>query len=177
MAVSEILDEIENLVVEGKHIVFTNKSIIEEPDLVRLVDDLRNELPLELQRAEQIMRDKETILAGARKESEDIINRAKDYATHLTEESEIVKQSQEKAEFIMEQVRAQEQTIMTQTMQSAQQLKQDSSQYADDVFAHLINTVSSALQVLQQAKVELNNMEATALQPADMVPAPVSAGN
>ena len=44
MSVNDILDEIENLVVDGKHIVFTNKSIIEEPDLVRLVDDLRNEL-------------------------------------------------------------------------------------------------------------------------------------
>ena len=48
MSVNDILDEIENLVVDGKHIVFTNKSIIEEPDLVRLVDDLRNELPLAL---------------------------------------------------------------------------------------------------------------------------------
>ena len=51
MAVNEILDEIENLVVDAKHLLFTNKSLVEENDLVRLVEDLRNELPLELLKA------------------------------------------------------------------------------------------------------------------------------
>ena len=59
MAVNEILDEIENLVVDAKHLLFTNKSLVEENDLVRLVEDLRNELPLELQKAEQIMQDRQ----------------------------------------------------------------------------------------------------------------------
>ena len=112
MAVSSILDEIENLVVDGKHIVFTNKSIIEEPDLVRLVDELRSELPLELQRAEQVMQEKDAIIAEAREEAERIVNQAKEYANHLVDESEVVKQSEEKATLIMTQVQAQEQEIL-----------------------------------------------------------------
>lgn len=158
MAVSNILDEIENLVVDGKHIVFTNKSIIEEPDLVRLIDDLRNELPLELQQAEQVMQDKEAILTEAREEAERIVNQAKEYANHLVDESEVVKQSQEKAALIMEQTKGQEQEILNTAYSTAQQLRTDSSQYANQVFDHLIVNVGNALQVLQQAKDELQRM-------------------
>ena len=158
MAVSNILDEIENLVVDGKHIVFTNKSIIEEPDLVRLIDDLRNELPLELQQAEQVMQDKEAILTEAREEAERIVNQAKEYANHRVDESEVVKQSQEKAALIMEQTKAQEQEILNTAYSTAQQLRTDSSQYANQVFDHLIVSVGNALQVLQQAKDELQRM-------------------
>ena len=42
MAVNDILDEIENLVVDARRVVFTNKCILEEDDLIRLVDELRN---------------------------------------------------------------------------------------------------------------------------------------
>lgn len=156
MSVNNILDEIENLVVDGKHIVFTNKSIIEEPDLVRLVDDLRNELPLELQNAAQVMQEKEDILAQAREEAAQIVEQAKEYAGKLVNESDIVMQSQDKARLIMEQAKAQEQEIMEKTMQSSQQLRNDADQYANQVFDHLIVNVGNALNVLQQAKTELN---------------------
>ena len=108
MTVSNILDDIENLVVDGKHIVFTNKSIIEEPELIRLVDDLRNELPLELQRAEQVMQEKDTILSDARDEAQRIVEQAKEYANRLVDESSVVRQSQEKAAVILTQTQSQE---------------------------------------------------------------------
>src|SRR5574344_1305708 len=161
MSVNDILDEIENLVVDGKHIVFTNKSIIEEPDLVRLVDDLRNELPLALQNATQIMQDKDEILAQAKEEATRIVEQAKEYAGKLVDESEIVVQSQDKAKLIMEQAKAQEQEIMEKTMKSSQQLRSDADQYANQLFDHLIANVGNALGVLQQAKAELNRGKET----------------
>ena len=159
MSVNDILDEIENLVVDGKHIVFTNKSIIEEPDLVRLVDDLRNELPLELQKAGRIMQDKDSIISAARDEATSIVEQAKEYANKMVDESEIVIQSQEKANLIMEQAKAQEQDIMEKTMQNSRQLKENAEQYANQVFDHMITNVSNALSILQQAKAELNRRQ------------------
>ena len=159
MSVNDILDEIENLVVDGKHIVFTNKSIIEEPDLVRLVDDLRNELPLELQKAGRIMQDRDSIIAAAREEASGIVEQAKEYAAKLVDESEVVIQSQEKANLIMEQAKAQEQDIMEKTMQNSRQLKENAEQYANQVFDHMISNVSNALSILQQAKEELNRRQ------------------
>ncbi len=156
MAVNEILNEIENLVVEAKHLLFTNKSLVEENDLVRLVEDLRNELPLELKHAEEIVQEKQAIIDAAQAEAARIMEQAKNYAAKLTDENEIVIQAQEKAKAIMTQTQAQEKEIMEKTMASSQQLRSDADQYANQVFDHLIANVGSALQVVQQAKAELN---------------------
>lgn len=172
MAVNEILDEIENLVVDAKHLLFTNKSLVEENDLVRLVEDLRNELPLELQKAEQIMQDRQNILDEANGEAAKIVEQAKAYAEKLTNESEIVLQAEEKAKTIMQQTQAQEKEIMEKTMQSSQQLRHDADQYANQVFDHLINNVGGALSVIQQAKSQLNaaNADRKASVPAQVAP-------
>jgi hypothetical protein len=156
MTVNEILDELENLVVDAKHLLFTNKSIIEETDLVRLVEDLRNELPLELERAAKIMEEKKDILDAANAEAAKIVEQSKAYALKLTDESAVALQAQEKAKTIMEQTQAQEKEIMEKTMQNSQQLRDDADQYANQVFDHLITNVGNALQVVQQAKEELN---------------------
>lgn len=165
LSVNEILDEIENLVVDGKHIVFTNKSIIEEPELVRLVDDLRNELPIEMQNAKQIMDERDTILNEARDEAEKIIAQAKEYAEKLVDESAVVRQSQEKASLIMEQAKAQEKEIFERSTAESLALKTNASQYATQVFDHLVTNVGSALNVLQQAKTELARMPVEPVRP------------
>ena len=48
MAVSNILDEVENLVVDATRVPLTNTVMINEAELVRLIDNLRQELPKEL---------------------------------------------------------------------------------------------------------------------------------
>lgn len=148
--IERTLEEIESLVVDGKHVMFTNKIIIDENDLIRLVDDLRNEMPGELQKASRIMEDREQIIAEARQEATSIVDQAKEYANKLVEESEIVVQAQQRSEQIME-----------QTMQNANQLKDNAEQYANEVFDHMIANVSNALNVLQQAKTELNRKSAS----------------
>jgi len=145
MAVNDILDEIENLVVDARRLVFTNKCIIEEDDLIRLVDDLRSELPQQISKANQVIEDQQHILDQANKEAARIIEQAKDYAMKLTDDSEIVQQAQVQAKEIME-----------KTIQNSQNLKADSVQYANQVFDHLIANVGNALAVVQQAKAELN---------------------
>ena len=152
MAVSDILDAIENLVVDSHRVIFTNKSIINESDLIRLVDDLRNELPQELQEAETIMKDHDKILSEARDEAQRIVEQAKEYANRLVDESAIVKQSQEKAELIMAQAKAQEEEIMSGTMERAQDMANNVNQYANQVFEHLVASVGDSLAVLQQAQ-------------------------
>jgi hypothetical protein len=148
MAVNDILDQIENLVVDARRVVFTNKCIIEEDDLIRLVDDLRNELPQQISKAEQVIQEEERILSDAHKEAAHIVEQAKDYAVRLTDESEIVQQAQVQAKAIME-----------KTIENSRALKTDSVQYANQVFDHLVANVGNALAVVQQAKAELNSSE------------------
>ncbi|SEJ07650.1 hypothetical protein SAMN05660742_10372 [Propionispira arboris] len=145
MAVNEILDEIENLVVDARRVVFTNKCIIEEDDLIRLVDDLRNALPNEIQNAGQVMQERQQILDEAKREANKIVEQAKNYGEKLVAEHEIVKQAQNQASEIME-----------KTIQNSNELKEDSVKYANQVFDHLLSGMNSTLDVVQQAKADLN---------------------
>lgn len=181
MAVSNILDDIENLVVEGSHVIFTNKCLIEEPELIRLVDELRNELPLELQRAEQVMQEKDTILSDARDEAQRIVEQAKEYANRLVNESSVVKQSEEKATLILSQAQAQEKEILERTMQAAQQRCDQANQYANQVFDHILahlgnsmTTLEQGLDTLQQAKAALNQAPVEPPSPQGVAPQPMT---
>ena len=101
MAVKNILDKIENLVVTSKRVPLSNKCLIDDNDLVHLVDDLRKELPMELQKAEGIMHDRQQIIDDAHQDADRIIDKAKQYAEKLTDEDEVVVQAKEKARLIM----------------------------------------------------------------------------
>ena len=157
MAVKNILDSIENLVVESRRMPLMNKSLMDETDLIHLVDELRRELPLELQKAERVMQERQEILDRANDEAAALIEKAKKYAAELVDKNEIVMQAEEKAKAIMQQTKEQEREIMEKTMANAKQLRDDADQYANQVFDHLIGNLSNALQVVQQAKDDLNH--------------------
>lgn len=147
-SLSEILDEIENLVVEAKHVPFTNKCVIEDDDIVRLIDDLRSAIPQEIQAANQVLREQEQIVQSAKQEANKIVNQAKEFAAKLTEEHEIVKQAE-----------AQARAMLQKSTAEADEVRDGSLKYADQVFAHLITNVTKALDVLSKAQEGLNQMK------------------
>ncbi len=175
MSVSTILDEIENLVVDAKRMPLTNSIFISESDLVRLLDNLRQELPNELANAQEIMDSRDDLLNEARVQGEEIISRAKETAEQMTDESKIVHESQEKAQLIMEQTKAQAKELYENSYQQARQLRLNANNYANQVFDHLILNVGNALEVLKQARDELQKMpvepEMPPAEPQPMAPA------
>ena len=174
MSVNTILDEIENLVVDGKRIPLTNRSLIDEMELVHLVDNLRQELPNEIQNAHEILDSKDDILNEARVEAEKIISQARDIAGQMTDESKIVRESKEKAELIMAQATAQQKELTEHAYQQARQLRVNANSYASQVFDHMILNVGNALEVLKQARDELQKMpiepEMPPAEPQPMAP-------
>ena len=112
MSVRDSLDKIENLVVGAQHFPFTDKTLINDNELIHYVDELRNDLPKELNRADEIMAERDQIISDARKEAERITEEAKAYAKRATEETEIVRKSREEAESIMSEARKQSEAML-----------------------------------------------------------------
>lgn len=139
MAIEEILDEIENILVDSTRVPFTNKLVIEEDDIIRLLDELRDVLPQEIKDAAKIVSERQRILEEAQKEAQNIVDQAKIYVTKLTDENIISKQAQEQANEIVQQAR-----------KAARDLQQESVIYAEDVFKHLESNLQKALEVVQQ---------------------------
>ena len=90
MAVRDTLNQIEDLVASSSHLWFTDRIMINDNDLIHLVEELRQELPLELERADEIMRDRDKIIMSAQQEATNIINQAQEKAAQIVDENDLV---------------------------------------------------------------------------------------
>lgn len=145
MNIEQILEELENLLLEAPRVPFTNKRMIEEDDLARLLDELREALPGEVMEANHIISGRQRILEEAQKEAQNIVDQGKTYVSRLTDENIITRQAQEQASEILNQAR-----------KAAHELQCDANDYADNVFTHLENNLEKALEVIRQGHANIN---------------------
>lgn len=145
MTVDEILEEMENLLIDASRVPFTNKRVIEEDDLARFLDELREELPKELAEAKQIISERQRILDDAQKEAQSIVDQAKNYVLKLTDESIITQKAQDYAN-----------DILAEAQKSARELKNDSVGYAADVLKWLEGTLEKTLESIRANANELS---------------------
>jgi len=145
MTIEGILDELESLIIDASHVPFTNKRILEEDDVVRLLDELREKLPSSITEASQIVGERQRILEKAQEEAQKIIDKAKSYAVKLTDEHVIAKQAQDHSN-----------EIIILANKEATDLKTDAVVYADNVFKHLEEQIERTLEVVRQGHSELS---------------------
>ena len=139
MRTEKLLEELENLIVTSNNMIMTNKKLIEEEEIMRIVDALTESLPLELEESRRIVAERDHIVAEGQKQADALIEQAKEYIQKLTEESELVKQAQEHANH-----------IIAEANKSSEELKNSSIQYASDVFKYVESNLERTLEALQE---------------------------
>lgn len=139
MKTEKLLEELENLIETSSHMPLTNKKMIEEEDIMRLVDALTESLPLELEESRRIVAERDRIIAEGQQQAEALVAQAKEYIQKLTEESELVKQAQEHANH-----------IIAEANKSSEELKSSSIQYASDVFKYVESNLEKTLESLKE---------------------------
>ena len=139
MKTEKLLEELENLIETSGHMPLTNKKMIEEEDIMRLVDALTESLPLELEESRRIVAERDRIIAECQQQAEALVAQAKEYIQKLTEESELVKQAQEHANH-----------IIAEANKSSEELKNSSIQYASDVFKYVESNLEKTLESLKE---------------------------
>ncbi|WP_126937513.1 MULTISPECIES: ATPase [unclassified Veillonella] len=139
MKTEKLLEELENLIETSSHMPLTNKKMIEEEDIMRLVDALTESLPLELEESRRIVAERDRIIAEGQQQAEALVAQAKEYIQKLTEESELVKQAQEHANH-----------IIAEANKSSEELKNSSIQYASDVFKYVESNLEKTLESLKE---------------------------
>ena len=139
MKTEKLLEELENLIETSGHMPLTNKKMIEEEDIMRLVDALTESLPLELEESRRIIAERDRIIAEGQQQAEALVAQAKEYIQKLTEESELVKQAQEHANH-----------IIAEANKSSEELKNSSIQYASDVFKYVESNLEKTLESLKE---------------------------
>ena len=143
MRVDEILEQMESVLANGMLIPMAKKNnvIINANELRALIDQLEDVLPVELEEAQNILRQKEQLLASARAEANAIIQNAEESRKSMVSNSEIIRAAESKAK-----------TVLFNANTKAAELNRASMEYIENNLKEAEEALAKSLQTVHAAK-------------------------
>ena len=105
MDILHLVDRLEELFNESKPIWFTHSVMVDEDRMLDLIDQMRVSIPEEIKKAQQILAQRDRILAQAQEEANRTLVLAREKADQVIERDAIIQAAQARAEQIIQQSR------------------------------------------------------------------------
>ena len=122
MNIESLLDELEDILDEGKSMPFTSNLLVDVNEIKRVLEDIRLNMPDELMQARKIASERKEILTAAQNSADEIIAAAHKRAKELVAEHEITKGAEISAADIMAQARTQAGEIVEELVFGARRI-------------------------------------------------------
>jgi nitrogen-specific signal transduction histidine kinase len=148
MDILHLVDRLEELFNESRPFPFTHLIFVDEDRMLDLIDQMRVSIPEEIKKSQQVLVQRDRILAQAQEEANRTINLAREKSEELLNQDPTVQAAQERSELILAKVR-----------EEAAQSKRESDDYVLDTLRRLelemdrIQTqVRNGIQALESEK-------------------------
>ncbi len=106
MDILHLVDRLEELFNESRPIPLTHNVVVDEDRMLEIIDQMRISIPDEVKKAQQVLAQRDRVLAQAQEEANRTIALAKKNAEDVVARDAIVEASQARAEQILAQARA-----------------------------------------------------------------------
>ena len=141
MDVLVLIDKLDDMIHNAKPIPLTDNVRVDKEEIYDLLDQMRATIPEEIKQARWIVKERQEMLAEAKREAERIVKEAHDEQLRLVSEQEVVKQAENHAEDIIEEARAREREI-----------RLGAEDYADDILNTLEVNLETFLAAVQRGR-------------------------
>lgn len=155
MDILHLVDRLEELFNESSTMPLTHKVMVDEERMLDLIDQMRLAIPDEIKKAQQIINQRDRIIAQAHEEANRTIELSKEQSQKLVDRDEIVERANHRAE-----------EIKRQALEETQQIKKEADFYAIDSLEHLeielskiLAQVRNGIQTLKYDKQQDNIQE------------------
>jgi cell division septum initiation protein DivIVA len=138
MDILHLVDRLEEIIKESRHLPFGNLRLLDERRVWPLLDQMRISVPDEVRRAERIVREMERIKAQATEEAERIVELARQEAAQLAADHSIARTAERDAAAIREHAK-----------RDAQRIVAGADEYAFDVLCDLEQELKRTLTVIE----------------------------
>ena len=118
MDILHLVDRLEELFNESRPIWFTHSVVMDEDRLLDLIDQMRVSIPEEIKKSQQLMVQKDRILAQSQEEANRTIALSREKADKMVDKDPITQASQIRAD-----------QIIAQSRQECDQMKRDADEY------------------------------------------------
>jgi vacuolar-type H+-ATPase subunit H len=106
-----LLDRLEATLVEGRQLPFTSGVVVDRDRCFDVINQMRISIPEEVKKARRLQQERERLIAQANEEAERIVALAREQAVALVHEHEVIKQAEEQAQIVLEQVQGEAQEV------------------------------------------------------------------
>jgi vacuolar-type H+-ATPase subunit H len=148
MDVLVLIDRLDDLVHNAKAVPLTDQVRLDREEIYEILDQMRATIPEEIKQARWIVKERQEMLAEAKREAERVLKEARDEQMRLISEEEVVKQAERQAEEIVEEARTREREI-----------RLGAEDYADDILSTLEVNLQKFLQAVQRGRDRLQGRE------------------
>ncbi len=153
MDILHLVDRIEELFNESRAVPFTRNVVVDEDKMLDIIDQMRVTIPEEVKKAQQIVAQKDRMVAQAQEEASRIVALAKEKAEQIVEREAIVKSAQTRGA-----------QIVAQAREDAAVTRHDADDYVVDSLQKLEEEVTKLLTQVRNGirKVEEDRLHGTA---------------
>ena len=127
-----LLEELEDLIVSSSKMPFSEKGIIDLDVAQKIIEDIRANLPRDIQQARWLDQERDRIISDAKKEYNRMINEAKEQVEYLVNNNNIYKDAQKRAD-----------AILREAENHANYMKYRSYEYIDQLLYDMQNDIAS----------------------------------
>lgn len=138
MDIQHLVDRLEELIDEGRHMPFSKFTLIDEEHALEIIDQMRISVPEQIEKASRLINQRDRILAQAREEAERIVSTAREQSEQLTNRDSIMQTAQHRAANIIEQAR-----------REAQNIRAEADDYVLEVLQQLQDQLSTNIQIVR----------------------------
>jgi cell division septum initiation protein DivIVA len=145
MDILHLIDRLEELFNQSRPIPFTHNVVVDEDRILDLIDQMRVAIPEEVKKSQQLMAQRDRILAQAQEEATRTLSIARDKSDQFVERDAIVQAAQSRADQIVAQSRAE-----------GERIRQEADEYVLDTLRRLevelersLGQVRNGIQALQ----------------------------
>ncbi len=160
-SVQELLDMLYAMIRDAYQVPLgAGRCIIEKDKLLDLMDEIKAQLPTELEEARRLVATRSEYVGNAKREAESMLKVAEDRARQMVDREEVVRNAKAKANSI----------ISTAESKSAE-LRRVANAYTDDVLQRTETAINEAMNEVHQARAKFKNVSAAAMShKPDIVP-------
>jgi hypothetical protein len=144
MDVLVLIDKLDELVHSAKAVPLTDQVRIDREEIWEILDQMRATIPEEIKQARWIVKERQEMLAEAKREAERLVNEAREQAAMMASQQEVVKLAERQSAELLADARRREREV-----------RLGAEDYADEIFATLEVNLGKFLAAAQRSREHL----------------------
>jgi len=129
------IHQLEDMVRDAKSMPLSSSALMNRDEVLELIDQMKDSLPDEIKQARWIVKDREELLAKARRDAEAMVEQAREEQLRLASHEAVVQRAAEEAE-----------RIVQESQDDARRLRLEAEDYVDAKLAQLESQLQRILE-------------------------------